>query len=335
MLEPKEGDVMNRRIGDTDVMSIGLGCMNVSHAYGLPVDEATVHQLLGTALDVGVNHFDTATLYGFGANERLLGAYLKPYRSTLFLASKCGMAGVEGKRVIDGRPETLRAQCETSLNRLQTDVLDLYYLHRKDPNVPIADSVGALADLVAAGKIRHIGLSEISAATLAEAQAIHPIAAVQNEYSLWSRNPELGLSEACQQSGTALVAFSPLARGFLGGVLALASLPQTDIRLNMPRFQAPHWAENQKLYQAFETVAVEASCTPAQLALAWLLAQGEHIVPIPGTTSSQHLRENVAAISLHLDDEILSAVSHLINQNTVSGARYPEATLVEIDTESF
>ncbi|MBP6863622.1 MAG: aldo/keto reductase [Neisseriaceae bacterium] len=324
-----------RRIGDTLVSSIGLGCMNVSHAYGQPVTEAVAQRLLGTALDLGVTHFDTATLYGFGANERLLGAYLKPHRAKLFLASKCGMAGVDGKRVIDGRPETLRAQCEASLERLQTEVLDLYYLHRKDPKVPLADSVGALADLVVAGKVRHIGLSEVSAASLAEAQAIHPIAAVQNEYSLWSRNPELGLSQACRDSGTALVAFSPLGRGFLGGVLALGDLPASDIRLNMPRFQAPHWARNQPLYQDFARLAADIGCTPARLALGWLLAQGEHVVPIPGTTSLTHLHDNMGAAVLSLTAADLAAASQLINHSTVSGDRYAEATLAEIDTESF
>ncbi len=324
-----------RSLAGQSVMSVGLGCMNLSHAYGEPVSKTAAHSLLAEALDLGVNHFDTATLYGFGANESLVGEVLKPVRQQLFLASKCGMAGVDGKRVIDGRPATLKAQCEASLKRLHTEVIDVYYLHRKDPNVPIEDSVGALADLVTAGHIRHVGLSEVSAATLAQAQAIHPIAAVQNEYSLWSRNPELGLSQACAASGTTLVAFSPLARGFLGGVIDLASLPANDIRLNMPRFQAPHWSKNQALYQAFAELAAAADVTPAQLALARVLAQGEHIVAIPGTTSMAHLRDNVAAACLSLDAAVLTAADALINQATVSGPRYPVATLAEIDTESF
>ncbi|MBP6563516.1 MAG: aldo/keto reductase [Neisseriaceae bacterium] len=325
----------NRVLGDAQVMSVGLGCMNLSHAYGTPIPKAAALNLLAEASALGVNHFDTATLYGFGANERLLGEYIKPLRQRLFLASKCGMAGVDGKRVIDGRPATIRAQCEASLKRLQTDVLDLYYLHRKDPKVPIEDSVGALADLVTAGHIRHIGLSEISAATLAQAQAIHPIAAVQNEYSLWSRHPELGLSRACAASGTTLVAFSPLARGFLGGVIDLAALPANDIRLGMPRFQSPHWAQNQALYVAFAQLADAAEITPAQLALAWVLAQGQHVVAIPGTTHIPHLRANVAAATMVVDDAILVAAGRLINQETVAGPRYPQATLAEIDTEAF
>lgn len=323
-----------RQLAGQEVMSIGLGCMNLSHAYNHPVPENEAKQLIDAALDLGVNHFDTATLYGFGANETLLGASsLKAKRAAIFLASKCGMAGVNGKRVIDGRPETIKAQCDASLKRLQTDHLDLYYLHRKDFSVPIEDSVGALADLVKTGKIRAIGLSEISADTLKKAHAIHPIAAVQNEYSLWSRNPELGLLQACEQLNVALVAFSPVARGFLASALAIDSLPQNDIRLNMPRFQAPQWAYNQQLFIKFATLAQEANCTPAQLALYWLLKQSNAVVPIPGTTNIKHLRENIKTLELNLTDDILTRASTLINPKTIKGARYAKATFAEIDTE--
>lgn len=323
-----------RQLAGQEVMSIGLGCMNLSHAYNHPLPENEAKQLIDAALDLGVNHFDTATLYGFGANETLLGvSSLKAKRASIFLASKCGMAGVDGKRIIDGRPETIKAQCDASLKRLQTDHLDLYYLHRKDFSVPIEDSVGALADLVKVGKIRAIGLSEISADTLKKAYAIHPIAAVQNEYSLWSRNPELGLLQACEQLNVALVAFSPVARGFLASTLTIDSLPHNDIRLNMPRFQAPQWASNQQLYSQFALLAQEADCSPAQLALYWLLKQGNAVVPIPGTTNIKHLRENIKTLELNLTGDILTRASTLINPKTIKGARYAKATFAEIDTE--
>lgn len=323
-----------RTIAGQSVFAIGLGCMNLSHAYGEPLSADEGKKLLKSALDLGVNHFDTATLYGFGANETLVGSVLKSHRSELFLASKCGMAGVDGKRVIDGRPETIKAQCEASLQRLQTDVIDLYYLHRWDKAVPIEDSVGALADLVAEGKIRHIGLSEVSGATIKKAHQVHPIAAVQNEYSLWSRNPEYGALQACKDIGANLVAFSPLARGFLSNALRdLTQLPTSDIRLNMPRFQSPNFEQNLKLLDAYLDLASQAGCTPSQLALAWLLAQDPAVIPIPGTRSVTHLTEDLKAAHLQLSPEILQAAGQLINQDTVHGNRYPVATLKEIDTE--
>ena len=325
-----------RTLAGLPVNPIGLGCLNLSHAYGHPPGAADGAKLLLEAIDLGVNHFDTATLYGFGSNETLVGQTLKPHRQHIFLASKCGMAGVNGKRVIDGRPETLRRQADESLQRLQTDVIDLYYLHRWDKNVPIADSMGALARLVEVGKIRHIGLSEVSAATLKQAHEIHPVAAVQNEYSLWTRNPELGTLAACRSIGAAFVAFSPLGRGFLANGLAhTADLADNDIRRAMPRFSAENYPKNLRLLAAFKTLASEVGCTPAQLALAWLLAQDEHIIPIPGTTRTAHLAENNRATSLNIPADILSRAGALINQQTVVGARYPAATQSEIDTEEF
>ncbi|UYZ83939.1 aldo/keto reductase [Entomomonas sp. E2T0] len=328
--------LQTRKLAGKEVMSIGLGCMNLSHAYNHPLPEKEAKALIDKALDLGVNHFDTATLYGFGANENLLGtSSLKAKRSQIFLASKCGMAGVNGKRVIDGRPATIKAQCNESLKRLATDHLDLYYLHRRDFTVPIEESVGALADLVKEGKIRAIGLSEVSANTLQQAHAIHPIAAVQNEYSLWSRNPELGLLETCKKLKVALVAFSPVARGFLASSINLHSLPKNDIRLAMPRFQEPQWSHNQQLFKQFAQIAQQANCSPAQLALYWLLRQSDWVIPIPGTTNINHLQENIATINLDIADDILTQVTQLINQQTVQGNRYPKATLAEIDTESF
>jgi len=325
-----------RRVGPLDVSAIGLGCMSLSHAYGTPPPPEAAEALLRAAVDLGVTFFDTAALYGFGTNETLVGRVLKPVRSRIVLASKCGMTGVDGKRVIDGRPQTLKRTCDESLRRLQTDVIDLYYLHRWDRQVPIEESIGALSDLVRAGKVRCIGLSEVSAATLRRAHAVHPIAAVQSEYSLWTRNPELGVLEACRELGAAFVAFSPVARKFLTGTLPDASaLEEKDIRRQMPRFDAAHYPANLRLLDGFAQVARENGCTPAQLALAWLLARGEHVVPIPGTTNIAHLAENLAAATIALDAKSVFRLDEILNANTVSGPRYNAATAAEIDTESF
>ncbi len=315
--------------------------MNLSHAYGAPVSPEQGERVLLAALDAGVTLFDTATLYGFGANETLVGRVMKPHRSRFTLASKCGMQGVDvngdGKpvRVIDGRPETLRQTCEDSLRRLQTDVIDLYYLHRWDKRVPIEDSVGALADLVRAGKIRSIGLSEVSAATLRRAAAVHPIAAVQTEYSLWTRNPEIAVLDACRELGTAFVAFSPVGRGFLCGPMDVGALDAKDIRRAMPRFSPDNYAANARLLPAYQALAAEAGCTPAQLAIAWLLQRGEHIIPIPGTTSVDHLLEDLGAADVQLPADVVARVEALINQQTVTGPRYNPQGTGEVDTEMF
>lgn len=331
-----------RQLAGQSVSAIGLGCMNLSHAYGVPPSRELAERLLLGALDAGVTHFDTAALYGFGANETLIGQVLAPHRQKFFLASKCGMQGVDvngdGKpvRVIDGRAATLKATCEAALRRLQTDCIDLYYLHRWDRNVPIEESVGAMADLVREGKIRHIGLSEVSAQTLRKAHAVHPIAAVQTEYSLWTRNAEIAVLQTCAELGAAFVAFSPVARGFLaGGLRDVATLDEKDIRRAMPRFSASNYPQNLERLAGFEAIAHQAGCTPAQLALAWLLAQGGHVLPIPGTTSLAHLQENMAAASLQLPQAVLEAAGRSIHPENIAGARYPAATQKEIDTEEF
>ena len=329
-----------RRVGPFEVSAIGLGCMNLSHAYGAPPPAADAEALLLQALDLGITLFDTAALYGFGANETLVGRVLKAHRSKIVLASKGGMAGVtfdDGvKRVIDGRPEAIRRNCEDSLQRLQTDVIDLYYLHRWDKQVPVEDSVGELARLVTEGKVRAIGLSEVSAGTLRRAHAVHPIAAVQTEYSLWTRNPEIAVLAACQEIGAAFVAFSPLARGFLTAEPPdAAALDAKDIRRTMPRFEPAVYASNLALLEGYRAIAQEAGCTPAQLALAWLLYRGPHIVPIPGTTKPAHLRDDVGAAAVQLSQVVLSKVEVLINQNTVYGQRYSAQGLSEVDTETF
>ena len=325
-----------RRIGPFEVAPIGLGCMNLSHAYGAPPPDETAQALLREALELGVTLFDTAALYGFGANEELVGRTLAPHRARVTLASKCGLHGLDGKRVVDGRPQTLKWSCEQSLRRLRTDVIDLLYLHRWDKKVPIEDSVGAMADLVRAGKVRAIGLSEVSAATLRRAHAVHPIAAVQTEYSLWTRNPEIAVLAACREIGAAFVAFSPLGRGFLTGALRdLSTLHAQDLRRNMPRFAAENYAANLSLLDSYGAVAAELGCTPGQLALAWLLAQGDHVVPIPGTTSSSHLRENLGAARVELDAPTRARLDALINRHTVAGARYDAAAQAGVDTEEF
>jgi aryl-alcohol dehydrogenase-like predicted oxidoreductase len=329
--------LVTRRIGGFEVSALGLGCMNLSHAYGTPPDEATAGALLLRALDRGITHFDTAALYGFGKNEILLGKVLKPHRRKIFLASKCGMTGIDGKRVIDGRPATLKRTCEESLRRLQTDFIDLYYLHRWDKRVPIEDSVGALADLVREGKIGSIGLSEVSAATLRRAHAVHPIAALQSEYSLWTRNPEIATLAACRELGIAFVAFSPLARAFLTGKLRdpATELEAKDIRRQMPRFEPANYEKNLALLPEYLRIAEAAGCTPAQLALAWLLAKGDHILPIFGTRQAEHLDENVGAASVVLDGSLVARLDALINRHSVAGERYNAATQMEIDTETF
>jgi len=331
-----------RAIGPFQVHPIGLGCMNLSHAYGAPVSAEQGERVLLAALDAGVDLFDTATLYGFGANETLVGRVLSRHRSQFILAGKCGMGGVDvqgdGKlvRVIDGRPDTLRRQCEESLQRLQTDVIDLYYLHRWDKKVPIEDSVGALSDLVKAGKIRSIGLSEVSAATLRKAHAVHPVAAVQTEYSLWTRNPEIAVLDACKDLGVAFVAFSPVARGYLCGQLRdVSTLDAKDIRRSMPRFASETYAENLELLDAYLSLARQWGVTGSQLALAWLLHKAPHIVPIPGTTSVSHLQEDLDSVKLELSPDQMQQLDALINQNTVKGERYNAQATGEVDTENF
>jgi len=333
--------MQQRQLGPFTVSAIGLGCMNLSHAYGAPVSPEQAEKVLLTALDAGVSLFDTAALYGFGANETLLGRVLKQHRRKFTLASKCGMQGVtqaDGKpvRVIDGRPETIRQTCEDALRRLQTDVIDLYYLHRWDKKVPIEDSVGALSDLVRQGKIQTIGLSEVSASTLRKAHAVHPITAVQTEYSLWTRNPEIAVLQACKDIGAAFVAFSPVGRGFLcGAPIDVNALDAKDIRRAMPRFAPAANAANQQLLAPYTALAEQAGCTPSQLALAWLLHKSPHIIPIPGTTSVAHLQDDLGADAIALRPETLSAVEALINQHTVTGDRYTAQANSEVDTEVF
>jgi aryl-alcohol dehydrogenase-like predicted oxidoreductase len=327
-----------RALGEFQVGRIGMGCMNLDHAYAPPVSEADGERVLLGALEAGYTLMDTATLYGAGLNEERVGRVLRAHRQKIVLSSKCGMEimRMEGaaKRVIDGRPETLMRQSEDSLRRLNTDVIDLYYLHRWDRKVPIEDSVGAMGRMVEKGYVRCLGLSEVSAPTLRRAHAVHPIAALQTEYSLWTRNAEIAVLDACQDLGIAFVAFSPVARGFLcGPELDLAAMDAKDIRRTMPRFAGEHFLRNRDLLPAYRQLAQQAACTPAQLALAWLLQQRPHIIPIPGTQSLDHLRENAQADQVVLSPQVILALDALINQSTVSGARYDPQASSEVDTE--
>lgn len=311
--------------------------MSMSHGYGPPPPEPDTIALLNQALDLGYTMIDTAALYGFGANESLVGKAIGHRRSEFQLATKGGIfRNEQGKRAIDGSPKTLRESCEASLKRLGTDYIDLYYLHRWDKAVPIEDSIGALSDLVTAGKIGHLGLSEVSAATLMKAHRVHPIAAVQSEYSLWTRNPEIEILQACREIGAGFVAFSPLARQFLTGRLTdITQLHATDLRLGMPRFEAQTYQENLSLLTQYETIAAQVGCTPGQMALAWLLNKDPNIVPIPGTTNPEHLRENAGAVDVALSPEVMSTLDALINENTVSGPRYGANNQREVDSAEY
>lgn len=329
-----------RQLGPYTVSAIGLGCMNLSHAYGAPPAPEVGEALLHRAYDLGVALFDTAALYGFGTNEVLVGKALKAYRNKITLCSKGGMGGVsfpDGvKRVINGRPEVLRQNCEDSLARLDTDVIDLYYLHRWDKQVPIEDSVGALSDLVRAGKIREIGLSEVSAETIRKAHAVHPIVAVQTEYSLWTRNPEIAVLKTCEDIGATFVAFSPVARGFLCGELRdINTLAANDIRRAMPRFAADAYAENLALLIQFEAIAKEVGCTPSQLALAWLLHKDKRLIPIPGTQNIHHLEENMGADDVALSMDQMNRLEALFHTKAAKGSRYNSQNAAEVDTEEF
>jgi aryl-alcohol dehydrogenase-like predicted oxidoreductase len=332
----RKGDPMNiRQIGPFAVSAIGLGCMNLSHGYGSPPGEKVAIALLNRALDLGCSFLDTAAIYGGGANERLIGKAIMHRRDEFTLASKCVLDIYDGKRGIDGRPETIIRTLDAALTRLGTEIIDLYYMHRLDRNVPVEDSVGALSRAVEAGKIRAIGLSEMSAETIRRAHAVHPIAAVQTEYSPMVRNPEIAVLDACAELGIGFVAFSPVARGLLSNAVRVDDYVEDDIRTALPRFREPQLSHNLRAVDRFNALAADAGCTPAQLALAWVLSRGETIVPIPGTRSIAHLEENLAAAGLRIDAAILAEVAPLFEGGAVRGTRYPPALQAQIDTEIY
>ena len=317
------------------VPALGLGCMGMSDFYG-PRDEAESLATLNHALDRGVTHLDTADMYGFGDNEVLLGKLLRTRRREVFLATKFGFIrdrADPGKRIVSGKADYVRAACEASLKRLGTDVIDLYYAHRIDATIPIEETVGAMADLVKAGKVRHLGLSEAGATSLRRASAVHPIAALQSEYSLWSRDIEGPVLDTCRALGIAFVPYSPLGRGFLTGKYqTINDFAPDDQRRTQPRFQGDNFARNLALVDQVKAMAARKGCTAAQLALAWVLAQGPDIIPIPGTRRIRNLDENLGALDVKLTAADLAEIDKVFPASAVAGTRYPEQMMALLDT---
>lgn len=319
-----------RTIGSLSVSEVGLGCMNMSMGYG-KADDAESSRLLNEALDVGYTFLDTAQVYGSGHNEELIGSALEARRSEYVLATKCGLS----RAGINGDPDGIVQSCEDSLGRLRTDVIDLYYLHRVDPNIPIEESVGALAKLVEQGKVREIGLSEVCCENLRRAHSVHPIAALQSEYSLWSRTPERGILDVCDELGVTMVPFSPLGRAFLAGAAKdVTELVDGDLRTTIarPRFEPEAFSKNCELLVPFAEIAKQNNCSMAQLALAWLLDR-ENSVPIPGTKHIDFMKENAGASGVELSAETVSALDELINEKTVVGNRYSDERMADADAE--
>ncbi|RYD96656.1 MAG: aldo/keto reductase [Sphingomonadales bacterium] len=328
--------IPKRAVAGHQVNPIGLGCMSLSHAYGFKPAEADAERLLHRALDIGYDFLDTAAIYGLGHNETLIGRALKSRRSEFTLASKCGFrVNPDGSRSPDGKRVNIEKTLDESLKLLGMDHIDLYYIHRPDPATPIEEAVEALADAVKAGKIGAIGLSEMSAETIRRAHAVHPIAALQTEYSLWTRNPEIAVLETCRELGITFVAFSPVGRGFLTSAFPDHKLAADDFRAVMPRFVEPNYSRNLEMLARFKAYAEGIGRTPAQLSLAWLLHRDPDLVVIPGTTSIAHLEENMGASDVRLTPAQMAELDAMINERTVAGPRYTPAMQATVTTEQF